>query len=89
MVTYTSNVRGAGTDATVFVELEGQLGRSPRQALSPTGSAADAFGRGQADQFTLQLPELGVLQSLTIGRLSVYTAELHSPMVLAAVRVSV
>lgn len=68
VVTYTSDMRGAGTEATVFVELEGQFGRSPRRGLIPPGSASESFGRGQADPFTVQLPELGVLQSLTIGK---------------------
>ena len=85
VVTYTSDVRGAGTDATVFIELEGQLGSSPRQGLIPPGSASDSFGRGQADPFRLHLPELGKLQSLTIGRQSLYTAELCSPLVFAGV----
>ena len=68
LVTYTSDLRGAGTDATVFVELTGKLDSSPRHSLIAPGSASDSFGRGQTDTFTLQLPELGVLQSLTIGR---------------------
>lgn len=67
-MTYTSDVRGAGTDATVFVELTGKAGSSPPHSLIAPGSASDSFGRGQTDSFTLQLPELGVLQSLTIGR---------------------
>lgn len=67
-MTYTSDLRGAGTDATVFVELNGKAGSSPPHSLIAPGSASDSFGRGQIDSFTLQLPELGELQSLTIGR---------------------
>lgn len=66
-MTYTSDLRGAGTDATVFVELTGEYGSSPRHSLIAPGSTSDSFGRGHTDTFTLQLPELGVLQSLTIG----------------------
>ena len=68
IVTYTSDLRGAGTDATVFVEVTGELGSSPRHSLIAPGSTSDSFGRGQTDSLTLELPELGVLQSLTIGR---------------------
>jgi len=67
VVTYTSDLRGAGTDATVFVELAGKLGSGPRCKLMNQAGAADAFGRGQTDCFMVQLPELGELQSLTIG----------------------
>lgn len=69
-MTYTSDLRGAGTDATVFVELTGKAGSSSPHSLIAPGSASDSFGRGQTDSFTLQLPELGVLQSLTIGRIA-------------------
>ena len=64
---YTSDLRGAGTDATVFVELAGDLGSGPRCKLMNQAGSADAFGRGQTDTFVIQLPELGELQSLTIG----------------------
>ena len=67
-MTYTSDLRGAGTDATVFVELTGELGTGTRCKLSNQAHAADAFGRGQMDCFVVQLPELGQLQSLTIGK---------------------
>ncbi len=67
MVTYTSDLRGAETDATVFVALAGKLGNGPRCKLMNQAGAADAFGRGQADSFVVQLPELGELHSLTIG----------------------
>ena len=67
VVTYTSDLRGAGTDATVFVELTGELGTSTRCKLSNQAHAADAFGQGQTDCFVVQLPELGQLQLLTIG----------------------
>ena len=67
-MTFTSDLRGAGTDATVFVELTGQLGTGLRCNLLSTDSAADNFGRGQTDTFVVQLSELGTLHSLTIGK---------------------
>ncbi|DBA69854.1 TPA: hypothetical protein ACH3X2_012566 [Trebouxia sp. C0005] len=67
VVTYTSDLRGAGTDATVFVELCGELGSGPRCKLMNQAGAADVFGRGQTDSCVVQSPELGELQSLTIG----------------------
>lgn len=74
VVTYTSDLRGAASDATVFMEMTGKLGSSPRRSLIAPGSPSDSFGRGQTDSFTLQLPELGVLQSLTIGRAALTSA---------------
>ena len=71
VVTYTSDLRGAGTDATVFVELHGQQGSGPRLALLPQGqgqgAAADSFTRGGVDSFQLPMPDLGDLHSLTVG----------------------
>ena len=67
IVTHSSDLRGAGTDATVSVELNGELGSTPRCNLVASDSATDSFARGQTDSFTLQLPELGMLQSITIG----------------------
>ena len=69
VVTYTSDVRGAGSDATVFAQLVGNDGTGPRCNLVPSDSKASSFSRGQRDAFHLHLPELGRLQSLTIGRL--------------------
>ena len=71
-MTHTSDVRGAGTDASVFVDFSGELGSSPRCNLLASDSATDSFGRGQTDTFSLQLPELGVLQLLKIGSLFIW-----------------
>lgn len=67
VVTYTSDLRGAGSDATVFVQLRGEQGSSPRCNLVPADRAASSFTRGQKDVFQLLLPELGTLTFLTIG----------------------
>lgn len=56
----------------MFVELNGKAGSSPPHSLIAPGRASDSFGRGQTDSFTLQLPELGELQSLTIGRIALH-----------------
>lgn len=77
VVTYTSDLRGAGSEATVFARLRGEQGTSPRCSLIPADREASSFSRGQKDVFQLQLPELGTLQSLTIGRLACMTL-LHS-----------
>ena len=69
MVTHTSDIRGAGTDASVYVTLTGESGSSPCCSLLGPNNAADpAFERGGTDGFVIKSQELGVLQSLTIGK---------------------
>lgn len=66
VVIYTSDVRGAGTDAGVYVELiDSDAATSGRkQLLSP---APDAFERGKVDEFNLKCQALGDLAKLRIG----------------------
>lgn len=68
VVTYTSDLRGAGSDGTIFAQLVGTNGSSPRCNLVPADRSASSFSRGQQDVFQLHLPELGPLQALTIGK---------------------
>lgn len=64
VVTYTSSLRGANTDAGVWVEIHGDQGSSKR---TPLANGTDTFERGAADTFLLSLPTLGHLQELAIG----------------------
>ncbi|GLC54185.1 hypothetical protein PLESTB_000832700 [Pleodorina starrii] len=61
---YTSDIRGAGTDADVFVVLHGELGDTPATVFP---SQLEHFERGQTDVFRLELPHVGRLRALTIG----------------------
>ena len=67
---YTSDIRGAGTDASVWVILAGDQGVSPHcDLLGPPNADPPAFGRGAVDSFEVQATELGHLHSITIGML--------------------
>ncbi|KXZ51726.1 hypothetical protein GPECTOR_11g173 [Gonium pectorale] len=61
---HTSDIRGAGTDADVFVVLHGEHGDTPVTVLP---SQLEHFERGQCDMFRLELPHVGALRALTIG----------------------
>eukprot|EP01048_Picozoa_sp_COSAG05_P003976 COSAG05_NODE_197_length_14521_cov_113.902995_1_plen_1885_part_00 len=65
VVTYTANTRGAGTDANVTIELIGEGG----ETTGPCGleGGADDFEKGQADEFILEVPDIGKLASINIG----------------------
>jgi len=54
----TADSMGAGTDASVYVRLTGELGHSPRLRLD---NAADNFERGKVDVFVVRTPRLGKL----------------------------
>jgi hypothetical protein len=66
VVTYTSDLRGASTDAGVYIELFDTAGASSgcKQLLL---AASDAFERGKADEFTITCHALGRLTKLRVG----------------------
>jgi hypothetical protein len=60
--TFTSNERGAGTDANVYSALVGEAGTLAEQKLSNT--SWNLFERGQKDMFTIQGKGTGVLKEV-------------------------
>lgn len=64
VIVHTSDIRNAGTDATVHVELHGALGRSGKQILR---ASREAFARDRTDEFLVESPDVGLLQKLVIG----------------------
>jgi hypothetical protein len=62
---HTSDVRGAGTDAAVSVQLFGPAGASSGQHELLAGPGA--FERARVDRFSLVLQDVGPLQKLAIG----------------------
>eukprot|EP00899_Mesostigma_viride_P006814 jgi/Mesvir1/16133/Mv08410-RA.4 len=62
---YTSDVRGASTDANMSISFQGANGR--RQGPYPLESAKDNFERGKVDEFLLAMPELGDIEKVIIG----------------------
>ena len=62
---WTSDERGAGTDANVFITLYGKKGKTDEMQI---GNATDNFEQGQLDKFKVQvvilLSNLGRLECL-------------------------
>jgi hypothetical protein len=58
VVVTTSDIRGAGTDARVFVTLFGSASSAPVGPLWLDNSKNN-FERAQVDEFRLELPDLG------------------------------
>ena len=72
----TSDLRGAGTDASVFVQLfgaESQSDRLPLVVAQPgagegaAGAAVGAFERGRRSEFLVTARRVGLLRKLWIG----------------------
>ncbi len=63
VVVHTSDVRGAGTDAEVLLELHGSKGNSGALGLPFDRSS---FKRGAADTFHVLAPDCGELQELHV-----------------------
>ncbi len=62
----TSDIRGAGTDSNVYVDLRGAGGGSSGKQVLRNGSV-DCFERGKADVFTVAAKNLGELVELVVG----------------------
>jgi hypothetical protein len=63
----TSDMRGAGTDANVFLEMFGSDGRSSGKHRLVNDSKS-CFERGASDSFVLRCRDLGPLDRVVIGR---------------------
>uniref|UniRef100_A0A6B2KXQ4 PLAT domain-containing protein n=1 Tax=Arcella intermedia TaxID=1963864 RepID=A0A6B2KXQ4_9EUKA len=61
---FTGDVRGAGTDALVFLELFGDKGKTGEKKLD---AGREAFEKGKKDEFGIEVEDLGNLQRLRIG----------------------
>ncbi len=59
----TSDVRFAGTDANVSVQIYGEDGQSD---IIPLGNKSDNFERNQVDEFKLEFFDIGVLRKLRV-----------------------
>jgi len=61
---YTSDVKWAGTDANVSIELRGDKSNSGLRKLA---SSKNDFERGAIDEFFVEAPDLGALLAVDIG----------------------
>lgn len=60
----TSDERGAGTDANVFIEIVGALDSTSRRKLE---SSANDFERGQTGTYAVMAVDIGDVVSIEIG----------------------
>ncbi|XP_063051831.1 lipoxygenase homology domain-containing protein 1 [Engraulis encrasicolus] len=60
---WTSDLPGAGTDATVFFQIYGEKGKSDEIKLD---NKTDNFEQGQLDKFIVELPDLGKLTKVRL-----------------------
>ncbi|CAB1430448.1 unnamed protein product [Pleuronectes platessa] len=60
---WTSDVKGAGTDAQVFLQIYGEKGKSDEIKLE---NKSDSFEQGQLDKFIVEMPDTGRLRKLRI-----------------------
>ncbi|KAM3842453.1 LOW QUALITY PROTEIN: lipoxygenase homology domain-containing protein 1 [Diretmus argenteus] len=60
---WTSDVKGAGTDAQVFLQIYGEKGKSDEMKLE---NNSDSFEQGQLDKFVIEMPDIGKLLKLRI-----------------------
>ena len=56
---YTGDVKGAGTDANVFVNIYGDQGDTGERKLHKSETNRDKFERGQLDVFQIEAVDLG------------------------------
>ncbi|CAG9464667.1 unnamed protein product [Pedinophyceae sp. YPF-701] len=64
IVTHTSDIRGAGTDAGVSAQIHGTEGVTRSMSLHTRGNP---FERGNRDEFVIEAANVGEMQKLTIG----------------------
>lgn len=64
--TFTGSLKGAGTDANVFIQLFGENGDSGEVPLSKSKLHRDKFEKGQEDVFEHQCLDLGALKTVKI-----------------------
>ncbi|KAL7828480.1 hypothetical protein SRHO_G00321140 [Serrasalmus rhombeus] len=60
---WTSDISGAGTDASVLLQIYGEKGKSDEMRLD---NKTDNFEQGQLDKFMIELPDLGKLTKLRV-----------------------
>lgn len=60
----TGSVRGAGTDANVYITIVGEKGRIDKKSLE---SSKANFERGRLDVFGVSTTDMGEIKYITIG----------------------
>jgi hypothetical protein len=60
---WTSDIRGAGTDAQVTIQVYGNLGKTD---IIPLGNDTDNFEQGEVDKFKVELSDIGTPYKLRV-----------------------
>ncbi len=63
----TSDKRGAGTDANVYIQLYGDKNDSGKHDLKNSKTNRNKFERGQTDVFDIKVSDVGDLRKIKIG----------------------
>ncbi|XP_071795423.1 lipoxygenase homology domain-containing protein 1-like [Asterias amurensis] len=63
----TSDVRGAGTDANVYIVLFGENDDTGQHFLKASKTNRDKFERGKTDEFIIEAVDIGEIQKIKIG----------------------
>ena len=64
---HTGDVKGAGTDANVYLYLYGEQGDSGRLELRKSETYRNPFERNRIDVFTRELMDIGNLKRVVVG----------------------
>jgi hypothetical protein len=64
IITFTSDIRGAGTDANVSCMLMGDKANTPTFVLE---NSRNNFEKGQRDEFVMESVDVGAIKKLQIG----------------------
>lgn len=63
----TSDIRNAGTDSNVFIQLFGEKNDSGKITLETSKTNRNKFERGQTDVFEIKEADVGDIQKIRIG----------------------
>lgn len=66
----TGDVRGAGTDANVFVQIFGAKGDTGKLQLRSAENTKNKFERGRTDQFALEAVDIGKVGNIYLKLMS-------------------
>ena len=73
----TGDVRGAGTDANVFVQIFGAKGDTGKLQLRSAENTKNKFERGRTDQFVLEAVDIGKVGYLKLRDIDVSSKICH------------
>ena len=66
----TGDVRGAGTDANVYVMIFGESGDTGKLQLRQADNTKDKWERGRTDMFTLEAMDIGKVGGFVTGKIT-------------------